>query len=197
MKVMSLFSKRQKNLRGDVPDVYSYSDIPNSLRTQVVHIWFDALGGESDYRHGQVSSAYDMIVNALCREYGLFRLPPALSLGNRHYMEELINYFLAEKDTEKVLDVVELSFRVIDRATRGFDYLHRRNGSEIADGAIAELNVRFQESGVGYQYVEEEIVRIDSALLHAEVVKPVLVLLNRKSYEGPQQEFLKAPSRAP
>ena len=32
MAIFDLFSKRQKALRGDVPDVYTYDDLPNSLR---------------------------------------------------------------------------------------------------------------------------------------------------------------------
>ena len=45
MKIYNLFSKRQKRLRGDVPDVYQYETIPHELRVQVVHIWNDVWGG--------------------------------------------------------------------------------------------------------------------------------------------------------
>lgn len=38
MKIYELFSKRQKRLRGEVPDVYQYETIPPELRVQVVHI---------------------------------------------------------------------------------------------------------------------------------------------------------------
>ncbi len=44
MKDYELFSKRQKRLRGEVPDVYQYETIPQELRVQVVHIWRDVLG---------------------------------------------------------------------------------------------------------------------------------------------------------
>ena len=58
--------------------------------------------------------------------------------------------------------------------------------------AIAELNTRFREHGVGYQYESGEIIRVDSQLLHSEVVKPALALLTSKEYEGANTEFLKA-----
>jgi len=192
MAIFDLFSKRQRKLRGEVPDVYTYTELVAPLRTQIIHIWFDALGSAEEYYTGQVKSAYQFLVDTLCREYGLFRLPPAKDYGDRHYMQELVNFFLSVPDTERALDVVELTFRVIDRATREWNYLRRNDASERADAAIAEVNVRFQEHAVGFQYSDGEIIRIDSELLHAEVVKPLLRLLNGKHYVGAQQEFLKA-----
>ena len=195
MAIFDLFSKRQKALRGDVPDVYTYDDLPNHLRVQIVHIWADSIGGERDYydyTYGDdVKSAYKLIVDALCREYGLFQLPTAEKYNERMYLKELANFFLKKSDIEKQLDIVELSFRCIDRMTRKY-YLGRRNASEVADAAISELNDRFKEHGIGFQFIEGEIVRVDSELIHAEAVKPALRLLNEKSYQGAQQEFLSA-----
>jgi hypothetical protein len=135
-----------------------------------------------------------MIVEALCREYGLFSLVSTdnWGRGGRNYMEELAKFLLTEGDTEKVLDAVEISFRAIDRTTRNIGYLSRPNASELADDAIEELNARFKEHGVGFQFVAGEIIRVDSELLHTEVVKPALALLQGAEYAGAQAEFLKA-----
>lgn len=192
MSIFDLFSKRQKKLRGDVPDVYVYDDLPQALRTQIVHIWLDSLGRGEQYHAGQVKEAYQFIVDTLCREYGLFKLPGSKEYGSREYIEELVNFFLREKDIERALDAVELSFRVINNATRSWNYLHRHNADEMAESAIEELNGRFKEHGVGFQFVDGEIIRTDSELIHSEVVKPALRLLNKKEYAGAQQEFLKA-----
>lgn len=190
MAIFDLFSKRQKQLRGDVPDVYIYNDLPQPLRVQIIHIWTDVLGKGEQYWEGMVKDAYEFIVNTLCREYGVFRLPGAKEYGDRDYIAELANFLLQESDSEKVLDAVELSFRVIDQYTRDWEYLRRNNASERADQAISELNSRFKEHGIGFQFVEGEIVRVDSELLHVEAVKPALRLLNEKNYKGAQQEFL-------
>jgi hypothetical protein len=99
---------------------------------------------------------------------------------------------LQETDPERVLSVIELSFKFIDLATRSWDYLHRNNYDEIADEAISELNARFREHGVGYDFVNREIVRVDSQLVHAEVVRPALALLAAPVYKGAQAEFLSA-----
>jgi hypothetical protein len=85
-----------------------------------------------------------------------------------------------------------LSFRAANNLTRDYNYLHRNNYDEYADKAIDELNKRFKEHGVGFQFVENEMIRIDSELLHTEAVKPALRLLNDKNYKGAQEEFLSA-----
>lgn len=192
MAIIDLFSKRQKKLRGDVPDIYIYDDLPQPLRTQIIHIWLDTLGKGDQWWDGQVKEAYPAIVDILCREYGLFKLPGAKDYGDRDYIQELVNFFLREQDTERVLDAVELSFRIIDHGTRKWDYLRRNDASERADAAIKELNERFKEHGIGYQFIDGEMIRLDSELIHSEVVKPALRLLNQKAYAGSQQEFLKA-----
>jgi len=196
MLIFDLFSKRQKALRGDLPDVYLYDNLPNALRVQIVYIWSDTLGSEKTYlndygRSPNVITAYKSIVDTLCREYGLFQLPSAEKY-NRMYLEELTNYLLEVDDIERQLDIVELSFRYIDKLTRDFDYLYKTNASEKADEAINELNLRFKEHGIGFQYINGEIIRVDSELIHSEAVKPALRLLNEKIYCGAHQEFLSA-----
>ncbi|EGR0659888.1 hypothetical protein FG135_18740 [Vibrio cholerae] len=193
MGMFDLFSKRQKRLRGDVPDVYSYDLLPEALRVQIIHIWGDSLGNNDQYWGVRnVRDAYKFIVDTLCREYGLFQLPSAKGYGDRQYMQELSAYLLEEQNVEKQLDVVELTFKVINKLTRKYDYMGKRNAPEVTDDAIDELNQRFKEHGVGFQFTNNEIFRVDSELLHVETVKPALRLLNQNHYEGAQQEFLLA-----
>ncbi len=193
MAIFDLFSKRQKALRGDVPDVFTYDDLPNALRVQIIHLWRETLGNETDYYNRNKSKGcYKFIVETLCREYGMFTLPTHEKYSDRMYLNELANYLLQERDIDRQMDVVELSFKAIDKITRDYDYLYRSDASEKADDAIAELNVRFKEHGVGYQFVENEVIRVDSELLHVEAVKPALRLLNESNYQGAQQEFLSA-----
>lgn len=190
--IFDLFSKRQKRLRGEIPDVFTYDEIPNILRVQIVHIWRDCLGNENEYlsHYNKVKGGYRFIVEALRREYGSFSLNK--DYGNEDYMEELSSFFLQQKNTDTVLDVIELSFRYADIAARKYDHRNIHHYDEIIDNAIIELNARFKEHGVGFQYENGELIRIDSQLLHTETVKPALKLLNEKVYAGAQQEFLNA-----
>ncbi|NOY66369.1 MAG: hypothetical protein GXP13_03030 [Gammaproteobacteria bacterium] len=192
-KILDLYSKRQKRLHGDVPDVFSYHGIPQTLRVQIVHIWKDALGDKEGYRNALrgVKVKYKYIVDSLRREYGVFTLYDR-GYNDHHYIDELEYFFLHESICNKVIDVIELTFKVIDKTTREYNHLGTQNFDEIADCAILELNTRFKEHGIGYQYEEGEIIRVDSQLLHAEIVKPALQLLNSTLYAGAQQEFLSA-----
>ncbi|KAI3593894.1 hypothetical protein D9X30_1069 [Cupriavidus sp. U2] len=191
--IIDLFSKRQSRLRGEAPDVYTYDDIPKPLRVQIVHIFEETLGDQNDY-HGygnEVKTVYRNIVEKLCREYGLFTLNGA-QRDNRNYRKELIDFILVEPTAEKIMDAVELASYIIERYTSKYEYLRNANASMIAKGAIEELNTRFREHGVGYQINNGEVIRVDSELLHAEVVKPALALLRGKEYAGAQAEFLGA-----
>lgn len=93
---------------------------------------------------------------------------------------------------EKCLDAIEVSFQTINSMIREHGYIYGMSGHAKADEAISDLNIRFKENGVGYQFIDNQIIRVDSQLLHAEAVKPALTLLNTKGYQGPQEEFLKA-----
>ncbi len=122
----------------------------------------------------------------LCREYGVF------SLIEQHVVEfeKVANFMLQSTDTEQVLDVVELTFRVLDTVVRDHPYDYQ--GSQRPDEAIAELNARFREHGVGFQYESGQLVRVNSQIIHAEVVRPALRFLAGKEFKGANQEFLSA-----
>jgi len=194
MTIFNIFSKRQKLLRGDIPDVYSYDVIPEALRVQIIHIMKDGLGGQDEYLTYTFGTrkAYTDIVDILCREYGLFRLSPKDKYSQRDFFIELSNFFLNEDNYERVLDVVEISFRYINLFSVEYEFMRRNDAKSQATASTDELNARFQEHGIGYRYEDGEILRIDSEFIHAEVVKPALALLRDTEYQGAQAEFLKA-----
>jgi hypothetical protein len=197
MSIFNLFSKRQKQLRGEVSDVYIYDDIPQPLRVQIIHILQDTLGSENDYtscphqyKYPKVRNAYNIMNKALCQEYGVFSLVD--SPDHECVVKDIFKFFLNEENCERVLDVIELGFRLIDRITRDWQYKKDRNASEKADAAINELNARFREHGVGYEYQNGEIIRVDSEFIHAEAVKPALKLLSQSHYKAANEEFMQA-----
>ena len=93
LSIYDIFSKRQKKLRGEIPDVYIYDNTPATLRRQIVHIWNDAI-----YQVLRNDEMYDSVVHILQREYGEFRLPS--SSITRGAKEELLGFFLNEQDNE-------------------------------------------------------------------------------------------------
>ena len=192
MPIFDIFSKRQKKLRGEVPDVYIYDDLPKPLRVQIIQIWRYVIDIEvsqsySFFSHQDVHDFYDFLVKTLRHEYGVFWLTNSEGeYREKGPQEELEEFFLTVEEVERALDVVELSCFLIN------NFIRKRKSSKIADDAIEELNNRFKEHGVGYQFTNGQIVRIDSEFIHAEIVKPALKLLDQQHYAGAQQEFLKA-----
>ena len=198
MKIYEPFSKRQKRLRGEVPDVYEYEIIPSELRRQVIYIWKD-IWGEVRSRafrgFGCPMHAYESIHKILGRAYGVFRLD-----NGSDYDEIVLTFLLSTEDTEKVLDVIEVSFRYVDQEVRNqldvFMSNSRSKGYKnpkiSPDEAIDELNYRFREHGVGYQYESGRIMRVDSQFIHSEAVKPTLIVLSNPMYKNANEEFLKA-----
>lgn len=187
MGILDLFSKRQKRARGDVPDIFEYKDIPNQLRVQIVHIIRDAIGVDH-YNCNSAMNAYEFINDALCREYGLFELAP----HSNSKENAIINFFLTRDDHEQAIDVIELSFNVINTYVRNYEYTSSTDRKIDPDDAIKELNQRFKEHGIGYQFESSKIIRVDSQYVHQEVVKPALLLLSAKIYKGANEEFLGA-----
>lgn len=174
---------------GEVPDVYQYEDIPTPLRVQIVHIMSDALGKQENQ---ETLDMYKLIHDILCREYGKLSLLHKISLSLIDHIDDVRNFILQNEEINQVLDVVELSFRLIDRCYREPNIIELTEPEITPDDAIEELNIRFREHGVGYQYESGEIIRVDSQIIHAEAVKPVLHLLSDTRFQGANEEFLKA-----
>ena len=216
MLINEIFSERQKRIRGEVPDVYQYETIPRELRVQAIHILNRIFGQlypyvvksddfefeyiefghhqfdeymelEKEFTEWQkfnLRSNYEQVHELLCQEYGVF------TLGNSNDPCESVRSFLIEtEETEKAIDVMELSIQHMERCVAGHHYT---NESFLTREAISKLNQRFREHGVGYQYESGQIIRIDSQLLHTEVVRPALQMLSASTYEGANEEFLSA-----
>lgn len=189
MGVFDLFSKRQKKIRGEFSDVYQYEDISNKFRVQVVHIVKDTFGRDASYGNQHAAKAFSEIHKILCKEYGVFTLKEY----ENHDFSKIYDYFLSVKDYEKALDIIELTFKVIDKVVRTWQYQNDTYELNLTpDDAINELNERFKENGIGYQFESSELIRIDSQIVHSEVVKPVLKILYTSLYAGANEEFLKA-----
>jgi hypothetical protein len=194
MAVFDLYSKRKRRQASQgQPDVYQYVDIPTHLRIQIIKIWQDTLGawrpGREFVRGSPSTPVWQFVHDTIAKENGEWHLGRRESDVNARCFE-----YLTEAKTDEALDIIELSFRMIDRVIREFGPGDREDAGirQGAEDAIEELNARFREHGVGYQYLEGEIIKVDSQFLHSEVVKPALVLLHAVGFTGPADEFMRA-----
>lgn len=193
MAIYDLFSKRQKRIRGEFNDVYIYDEIPKKLKVQFNQIINDIIGECTNYMDMRVysylsdidDSIYRDICEILRKEYGAFKL----SINARSYKDEIFEFFHNSPSSDHCLDIIEL-FCLAIKFTIGERSLTL---TEKANNAISDINARFRENGVGYQFENKEIIRVDSQFIHSEVVKPTLSLLSANGeYNGVIDEFLAA-----
>ena len=182
MPVRDLYSYRKRVEEGNTPDVHTYDELPNELRVQVIYIWRDAIGDEN-------WEAWEEIHDDVAREHGRLELA-----GRRRHHDSCRGYLLEPPSVLAALDLIESSFQYIDQSARNLDPFKRMefNIRVSADDAIDELNERFRRAGVGYQFDDGKIFRVDSDLIHSEVVRPALRYLHQRGFEGPREEFLRA-----
>jgi hypothetical protein len=116
-------------------------------------------------------------------------------------LERCAKYLLDASSIDDVLDVIEVTFGTIYEIARTqaqmqpYDWaneVRRLRIKQEPEAAIFELNFRLREAGVGYQFEQGQVVRVDSQYVHAEAVKPALALLSDPRFQGPHQEFLHA-----
>jgi hypothetical protein len=152
---MNLFSKFQT--KGKKPAALTY-ELPPGLRTQIIQIWRKGFGRDDRYSPGP-KMAYEKVRQILCEEHQESQLPQ-VSRRSLTYGEIIAEYFYHQDDTAKALDVVQVVFSRMEAM------LHRTRNAwgddvfaseyRVAD-IIEELNHRFRENNVGYQYVQGRI----------------------------------------
>ena len=190
------FTKRQKEReKAGETDVFQYDDLPEAFRNQVIHIWRKAIGryfepsGYSSGRPAESNKLWNAIHSITAEELGRLGLGTAAQDSDQRCIS-----FLSGAGTSEALDIIDVSFVLIDRAVRkmpAHDIAHSRITLN-ADTAIETLNHRFREHALGYQFVGGELIRVDSEFLHEEAVKPAIQLLNGPGFEGAREEFMNA-----
>jgi hypothetical protein len=191
MGIYETYSKRQKRLaKSGQQDVYQYDTLPARFRGQVAHSWVTAIGSYIPVRGvRRLNEAWDLVHDTIARDLGIGHLGDNYADKNVRCADHLL-----KGGTSEALDIIQLSFQVIDKVVRK---MHQYDRDSLAikqdpDDAIAELNGRFLEHSLGYQYLNGQIIRMDSQYAHEEIVKPALSLLGTAGFDGPAQEFINA-----
>jgi hypothetical protein len=185
--VFNIFSKR--NNRKEEP-IFRYDVLPEPFRVQLIHILRDSVGSH------QGEGAWKVMHDALCKEYGVFSLLPKgteSELGHINSRNKCMVFIKEEEDVLKVLDIIELAAGTINGPIRENRYRWDEWGvKQYPDDALDEINQRFREHGIGYQFIENKIVRVDSQFIQQEVVEPAVELLFKEDFEGASDEFIRA-----
>lgn len=191
MALPDIFSRRKRLAQGEHSDVYSYDELPQKVRVQIIHILRDAIGPYTAYSDPPGKSVYNYIVRVMRKELGVFFLG---NYQNEDADEELLAWFQAETEIDRMIDFLELSMRLIDMHVRSEKYAFEGVVRTSPDDAISEINARLLEGAIGYSYQSGQIIRVDSQVAHAEIVVPALQLLSAPEFATANKEYLAAHS---
>lgn len=188
MPVIDTFAKRMARARNaGKPVIYEYDELSHKFRVQVVHILSELIARIFTYSEKR-RIHWDQIQISLAKEMGVFDIVDGVDNPGT----QCVAFIIHNRDIEQVLSLIEVAFILTDASIRSNRYPLQNRDISILKCAISELNQRFQENAIGYQYQSGQIVRVDSQYLHAEAVEPAVSLLYDAGFAGASEEFLQA-----
>jgi hypothetical protein len=170
--IMETYAERQRRLEtGDTPDVYTYDTLPAKLKIQIFHVLTDGIGS---FRSDSGRRYWTKLENLIARAEGLRELWQGADKKAACEM-----WFHMTSDIRQLLSLVELGATMLE--------------IEEKPELIEELNHRFRQNAVGYQFEGGQIIRIDSQFIHAELIKPAITHLSgNMAFEIANDEFMAA-----
>lgn len=186
--MFNLLSDRIKNASGE-PEVYVYDDLPAAFRTQVYYIIRDVIDPYCDYGNNFWNTVHDMFT----REKGLKKLGH-YEVGWQEYGKQNIEEYLDHSSTMDILDFIDYVFNIFAKVLRNVkpEYHYDYDSIGMIDKSIKELNYRFKQHRLGYEFLNGEIIRIDNTIIHKEVIKPALRLVYEEEFSGVDEEIRRA-----
>jgi hypothetical protein len=196
MAIFETFARRKRlQERGGEPDVYTYDNAPEHLRHQICLALSEGIG----HYHRFTGNEFDSPPNAntiweeidrVCRKelYSYLRYTREPNLQHR-----FLEYVTKIDDVDDFLSAVEIGCLGLVITRDDYEHQVRERGA-IYKAAISidEINGRFEQHAVGYRFENGHIIRVDSQLNHAELIKPALKLLTAPIFAKANDDFMTA-----
>lgn len=183
-----LLSNRIKNEKGE-PEVFVYDDFNQSFRNQVFYILEDITEPYCDFD----GNLWDKFEELFCREKGLKCMDDYSRQDYGRGKWNIETYFEKASNVD-FLDAVDFFFNIFDMKLRNVnpESQYEYDSGKAVDNAITELNYRFKQHNLGYEFINSQIIRIDHTIMHKNIVKPMLKLLYEEGFEGAEEEIREA-----
>lgn len=179
--MFELYSRRMKKQQQEQPEIYKYDWFPDEFRVQVYYIIRDYISVSNDFL-SSMGNYFKTVYDLLLREMGV------KSLTGKYPNDKDFECYIDTCTSVELLDLIDLAFNIIYKTTV---CVYQRLQKQ-AQFSLTELNNRFLQHNIGYEFIGGKIVRKDNMLLHQEVVKPALLLLTNNIFTGAENEFLEA-----
>lgn len=170
---------------GNKPVIYQFDDFPHAFRVQVYYLIQDVFRSWEKISY-QVTSddLWSYLESAIKQERGLLQL----AHGYLDNSKNVRDYLIESVDMDEIIDVLEFVMNTTEVAFSG--------GGLDLEKFVTLLNRRFKDHNLGYEYVSNvnpgQIMRVDSQLLHVEVVESSIALMHDDGFTGPLEEFAEA-----
>jgi len=184
MAINDVFSKRNR----DLPDVFVAGPLPPQFCQQMVFLVEDMAVVRSQPTTGRLNGDgeyYNKVLRAIKVEHGVatFLKGPSKHDGfdGSRPKSEFNAILMGDVRLEIKLDLLEMAVRMCT-VTR------------MKETFIEELNHRFREHGLGYEYHRESKMLISklNEFVHQEGVRPALQILTGNQFANANSEFLSA-----
>jgi hypothetical protein len=171
-------------------EIYKYT-LPTEFRNKVIHI-LNRIYNKFEYVASSVHSysvrdlIWSVVENNIAEAFGKLTLDEFGSYN--HPSCRIQAYFLNTNDNE-CLDMIQYFFDIF------YENCHFGGCIPMQDflkEEIAELNKRFDEHSIGYQYVNGNIISRDSEWTYKNIKEPILGILSDPDFNGPNEYYLSA-----
>ena len=199
MAFESYAERQRRQQRSGQPEIYVYDNAPAQLRHQIKVAFAEGMGtynltdryGLNDYAPDD-TVAYDCWkeIDRACRK----EVFPYLRYVDDydHFMDRVSAAIDGIDEIEEWIGVVEICCKIMSSLIDQQRIPVNSTVSDPAEEALAEINRRFDQHKVGYQFENGWIIRKDSELVHAEIIKPALALLTAAEFVKANEDFMTA-----
>ena len=187
--------KRRKQLaeKQGAADVYVYDNIPYHLKHQILTAVLEGLGpygGPSQFAFHSSPNAnkHWELVDRVCRkEIEVYLKYLRVSNLNSRFNQA----FGGAEDVDDALSLLEVVCVLLSKVKdRHAQETEQRGAVMTAQNALDEINERFKQHGVGYQFENASIIRVNSEFTHSSIIKPALTLVQNKIFRKVNEDFI-------
>lgn len=173
-------------------DVYRYDVAPEQLRHQLCMTFREGIGyyfqsGAYDFNEPHNANDLWREVDKVCRKELLSYLEHT---RERNLSTRFCNFVMHAQDIDDFLSAVEIGCVALSVVKDDYGSMEHRGAEQRGDEAIKEVNYRFEQHAIGFQFENRHIIRVDSTIVHAEVIKPALMILTAPLFAKANEDFM-------
>ncbi|MGG0664870.1 hypothetical protein ABE042_12235 [Viridibacillus arvi] len=177
-------------------DIYEYEEINERFRTQFTLILRNAF---------DKNSSNDDSIWFELEQYLKVEFSKTLLANESTSLQSVLKYFWNANDIEalyiinKVLEVIKnLQNQYLNWEKEGYgwnsynDEEYYRIQAKQMENIVTQISSKLLENGIGYEFINNHLVRFDNQYIHGEIVKDAIQLLQHHEFNAVSAEFMKA-----